>query len=141
MGPQFEFSTGGSTFLGLENSNFVLSTISHIVATGRTATVRRLRLSEVSRLEGTVALRFSQITHNAFPFSMEVDENLSETDWYNAVMEITLQGLRPQLDAKKCPISMQLLIHSCWASDPARRPTMAKIIEQLDAMKEEFNVT
>lgn len=29
--------------------------------------------------------------------------------WYNAVMEITLQGLRPQLD-KHCPLPMRQLI-------------------------------
>jgi predicted Ser/Thr protein kinase len=76
-----------------------------------------------------------EITHNNFPFCKEVDQSLSADLWYRAVMEITLQGLRPQLNLNACPPPMRQLITDCWASDPNQRPSMAQVIGRLDAMQ------
>ena len=82
-----------------------------------------------------------EVTHQSFPFAKLIQQrNRVERaiDWYQACKRLTMQGARPMLDPAVCPKGMRQLIRECWRTDPSRRPTMAHIVERLDAMKDQF---
>eukprot|EP00667_Euglena_gracilis_P004493 EG_transcript_4519 len=83
-----------------------------------------------------------EITHSMNPYSKEVCGSkgpMSIDRWVPTVMEITLQGLRPQLNERTCPKKMRDLITDCWKQNADDRPTIIEIIERLDAMEKDFD--
>jgi serine/threonine protein kinase/2',3'-cyclic-nucleotide 2'-phosphodiesterase (5'-nucleotidase family) len=51
-------------------------------------------------------------------------------NFMNITMDV-LEGRRPQLPID-CPKTYKKLMKSCWHADPAKRPTMAKVLEYFD---------
>jgi len=85
-----------------------------------------------------------EITHGTNPYSKEVVNSkggpMSIDRWVPMVMEITMQGLRPELNPRTCPKKMRELITDCWKQDPNDRPDTLQIILRLDDMSAEFDV-
>nr|CCA13979.1 protein kinase putative [Albugo laibachii Nc14] len=59
--------------------------------------------------------------------------------WNHEIEKVILQGLRPSIDSKQCPIWWKVLVSRCWDSDPENRPTIQEVIRTLQRIaREEF---
>lgn len=59
------------------------------------------------------------------------------TRWNHEIEDFVLQGMRPLIKEELCPMRWKLLIVTCWQSDPAKRPTIQQVINNLQRIARE----
>lgn len=59
------------------------------------------------------------------------------TRWNHEIEDFVLQGMRPLIKEELCPMRWKLLIITCWQSDPAKRPTIQQVINNLQRIARE----
>ncbi len=64
---------------------------------------------------------------------MVQQEPHSTADPINIARQIRDQGLTPSIPPT-CPQELALLMQECWQIDPEKRPTMTKLMEQLEKL-------
>eukprot|EP00668_Euglena_longa_P017604 GGOE01022026.1.p1 GENE.GGOE01022026.1~~GGOE01022026.1.p1 ORF type:complete len:877 (-),score=230.93 GGOE01022026.1:278-2908(-) len=77
-----------------------------------------------------------EVTHGAFPFSKELENEPMEgpQSWFDATSRLTKAGVRPALDPKLVSSGVAQLITECWSSSPDARPSMALVVQRLSAL-------
>uniref|UniRef100_A0A7S1J7Z2 Protein kinase domain-containing protein n=1 Tax=Eutreptiella gymnastica TaxID=73025 RepID=A0A7S1J7Z2_9EUGL len=81
-----------------------------------------------------------ELMQSSFPFEKEVDFNrndLHHGDWIRICDMLTLEGIRPALD-QTCPKPMRDLVRNCWSARAHERPTIDRVVIEIEAMREAF---
>lgn len=85
----------------------------------------------------TGVLPYSDRERNVALAHTVLDMSYNEADLSKAIAS---EGLRPVApDESRAPRALRELIEACWAHDPADRPTMAVVVESLDALATELS--
>eukprot|EP00698_Gefionella_okellyi_P011694 TRINITY_DN30_c0_g1_i1.p1 TRINITY_DN30_c0_g1~~TRINITY_DN30_c0_g1_i1.p1 ORF type:complete len:680 (+),score=180.18 TRINITY_DN30_c0_g1_i1:63-2042(+) len=69
-----------------------------------------------------------EMTHRQIPYG-----NMNQDQMINGI----LRGMRPAI-SDRCPKFLAQLMTRCWDADPARRPSMRQVCQELDAVKSQF---
>ena len=85
-------------------------------------------------------MRKQEITEKVDVYSVGVitwelltrEDPFADHDDYDTFVNAVCGGERPIIP-RWCPKSLEKVIKSCWEEDPAKRPTMGEVINQLDA--------